>query len=172
MGWRTFMYKGPQLWIRIVIWKKPFPFVPVRFCHFCFFFVFTVCPETEETLYTDQFFESQDIVVNALDNVEARRYMDRSESLHRLSLWQSIPETITSPSSSHRSTNCRKRLIEFPLGMNQFRRTVYNFMGCRGIRHPSKLNTVQRVAGQFRPCFTYVPVASLSIRPGAFLKVF
>ncbi|XP_073242373.1 ubiquitin-like modifier-activating enzyme 6 [Porites lutea] len=35
-----------------------------------------VCPETEETLYTDQFFESQDIVVNALDNVEARRYMD------------------------------------------------------------------------------------------------
>ena len=66
--------------------KKPFPFVPVRFCHFCFFFVFTVCPETEETLYTDQFFESQDIVVNALDNVEARRYMDRSESLNRLSL--------------------------------------------------------------------------------------
>lgn len=35
-----------------------------------------VCPETEETLYTDQFFESQDLVVNALDNVEARRYMD------------------------------------------------------------------------------------------------
>ena len=43
-----------------------------------------MCPETEETLYTDQFFESQDIVVNALDNVEARRYMDRSESLNRL----------------------------------------------------------------------------------------
>ena len=37
----------------------------------------SVCPETEETLYTDQFFESQDLVVNALDNVEARRYMDR-----------------------------------------------------------------------------------------------
>lgn len=35
-----------------------------------------VCPETEETLYTDDFFESQDLVVNALDNVEARRYMD------------------------------------------------------------------------------------------------
>ena len=49
-------------------------------------FVFTVCPETGETLYTDQFFESQDIVVNALDNVEARRYMDRSESLNRLSV--------------------------------------------------------------------------------------
>ena len=42
-----------------------------------FSFLFTVCPETEETLYTDQFFESQDLVVNALDNVEARRYMDR-----------------------------------------------------------------------------------------------
>lgn len=40
-------------------------------------FIVAVCPETEETLYTDQFFESQDLVVNALDNVEARRYMDR-----------------------------------------------------------------------------------------------
>ncbi|PFX22554.1 Ubiquitin-like modifier-activating enzyme 6 [Stylophora pistillata] len=39
-------------------------------------FALLVCPETEETLYTDQFFESQDLVVNALDNVEARRYMD------------------------------------------------------------------------------------------------
>jgi len=39
--------------------------------------VFTVCPETEEALYTDEFFDSQDLVVNALDNVEARRYMDR-----------------------------------------------------------------------------------------------
>ncbi|XP_074626524.1 ubiquitin-like modifier-activating enzyme 6 [Acropora palmata] len=35
-----------------------------------------VCPETEESLYTDKFFESQDLIVNALDNVEARRYMD------------------------------------------------------------------------------------------------
>ena len=42
-----------------------------------FVFIVAVCPETEETLYTDQFFESQDLVVNALDNVEARRYMDR-----------------------------------------------------------------------------------------------
>lgn len=38
---------------------------------------FAVCPETEESLYTDKFFESQDLIVNALDNVEARRYMDR-----------------------------------------------------------------------------------------------
>ncbi|XP_059175412.1 ubiquitin-like modifier-activating enzyme 6 [Physella acuta] len=35
-----------------------------------------VGPHTEETVYTDAFFESQDIIVNALDNVEARRYMD------------------------------------------------------------------------------------------------
>ena len=49
-------------------------------------FIVAVCPETEETLYTDQFFESQDLVVNALDNVEARRYMDRLVSLI-LDLW-------------------------------------------------------------------------------------
>ena len=36
-----------------------------------------VCPQTEETIYTDQFFEEQNLVVNALDNVEARRYVDR-----------------------------------------------------------------------------------------------
>lgn len=36
-----------------------------------------VCPQTEERLYNDAFLESQDIVVNALDNVEARRYVDR-----------------------------------------------------------------------------------------------
>ncbi|XP_019626909.1 PREDICTED: ubiquitin-like modifier-activating enzyme 6 [Branchiostoma belcheri] len=35
-----------------------------------------VCPDTEEKLYNDTFFESQDLCVNALDNVEARRYMD------------------------------------------------------------------------------------------------
>ncbi|XP_071116037.1 ubiquitin-like modifier-activating enzyme 6 [Haliotis cracherodii] len=35
-----------------------------------------VCPQTEERLYNDAFLESQDIVVNALDNVEARRYVD------------------------------------------------------------------------------------------------
>ncbi|CAG5125849.1 unnamed protein product [Candidula unifasciata] len=35
-----------------------------------------VCSETENTVYTDEFFESQDIIVNALDNLEARRYVD------------------------------------------------------------------------------------------------
>ncbi|XP_066272091.1 ubiquitin-like modifier-activating enzyme 6 [Branchiostoma lanceolatum] len=35
-----------------------------------------VCPDTEEKVYNDTFFESQDLCVNALDNVEARRYMD------------------------------------------------------------------------------------------------
>ncbi|KAI0237342.1 Ubiquitin-like modifier-activating enzyme 6 [Lamellibrachia satsuma] len=35
-----------------------------------------VCPETESSLYTDAFFESQNVIVNALDNVEARRYVD------------------------------------------------------------------------------------------------
>ena len=36
-----------------------------------------VCPQTEHTVYTDAFFENQNIVINALDNLEARRYMDR-----------------------------------------------------------------------------------------------
>ncbi|XP_076443646.1 ubiquitin-like modifier-activating enzyme 6 [Babylonia areolata] len=35
-----------------------------------------VCPQTESSHYTDAFFEAQDIMVNALDNLEARRYMD------------------------------------------------------------------------------------------------
>eukprot|EP00112_Aurelia_sp_Birch-Aquarium-sp1_P005015 Seg1569.5 transcript_id=Seg1569.5/GoldUCD/mRNA.D3Y31 product="Ubiquitin-like modifier-activating enzyme 6" protein_id=Seg1569.5/GoldUCD/D3Y31 len=34
-----------------------------------------VCPDTEH-IFTDDFFESCDIVVNALDNIEARRYVD------------------------------------------------------------------------------------------------
>jgi len=34
-----------------------------------------VCPDTE-SIYNDDFFESCDIVINALDNIEARRYMD------------------------------------------------------------------------------------------------
>ena len=40
-------------------------------------FVCAVCPQTEFTHYPDAFFEAQDVLVNALDNVEARRYMDR-----------------------------------------------------------------------------------------------
>jgi hypothetical protein len=35
-----------------------------------------VCVQTEKTVYPDSFFEGQDLVVNALDNVEARRYVD------------------------------------------------------------------------------------------------
>lgn len=35
-----------------------------------------VCPQTEAELFSDDFFKSHDICVNALDNVEARRYMD------------------------------------------------------------------------------------------------
>lgn len=35
-----------------------------------------ICPQTETTIYTDAFFEGMDIIVNALDNVEARRYVD------------------------------------------------------------------------------------------------
>jgi len=35
-----------------------------------------VCPETQAEFYNDDFFQQQHIVVNALDNVEARRYVD------------------------------------------------------------------------------------------------
>ncbi|KAL4227831.1 Ubiquitin-like modifier-activating enzyme 6 [Mactra antiquata] len=35
-----------------------------------------VCIDTEKTVYPDSFFEQQDIVVNALDNIAARRYVD------------------------------------------------------------------------------------------------
>ncbi|KAK3761216.1 hypothetical protein RRG08_022616 [Elysia crispata] len=35
-----------------------------------------VCPQTEDAVYSDAFFERQHIIVNALDNVEARRYVD------------------------------------------------------------------------------------------------
>lgn len=35
-----------------------------------------VHPATELSIYNDAFFEAQDVIVNALDNVEARRYMD------------------------------------------------------------------------------------------------
>ncbi|XP_033749897.1 ubiquitin-like modifier-activating enzyme 6 [Pecten maximus] len=35
-----------------------------------------VCPQTEAEHYNDDFFGNQDLVVNALDNVEARRYVD------------------------------------------------------------------------------------------------
>ena len=35
-----------------------------------------VCAQTEAELFTDSFFSAKDVCVNALDNVEARRYMD------------------------------------------------------------------------------------------------
>jgi hypothetical protein len=41
------------------------------------FIIFVVSPETEEIIYTDEFFRCKNIIVNALDNVEARRYVDR-----------------------------------------------------------------------------------------------
>ena len=36
-----------------------------------------VFPGTEAKIFHDGFFQAQDLVVNALDNVEARRYVDR-----------------------------------------------------------------------------------------------
>ena len=38
---------------------------------------YKVFPGTEQKIYHDAFFQAQNIVVNALDNVEARRYVDR-----------------------------------------------------------------------------------------------
>ena len=35
-----------------------------------------VGPDTEKNIYTDDFFAQQDIVVNALDNLTARLYVD------------------------------------------------------------------------------------------------
>lgn len=35
-----------------------------------------VCAQSERDVFTDEFFGEQDVCVNALDNVEARRYMD------------------------------------------------------------------------------------------------
>ena len=39
--------------------------------------LYAVGPQTASTVYTDDFFQSLDVVVNALDNIETRRYMDR-----------------------------------------------------------------------------------------------
>ena len=43
-----------------------------------------VCPDTESSMYTDAFYESRDVIVNALDNVEARRYVDRWVLSHQV----------------------------------------------------------------------------------------
>ena len=37
---------------------------------------YKVFPGTELKIYNDTFFQAQNVVVNALDNVEARRYID------------------------------------------------------------------------------------------------
>ena len=62
-----------------------------------------MCPDTESTVYTDAFFEQQRLVVNALDNLEARRYMDRSVQtfiirvliLSSLLTWKAPPPQLT-----------------------------------------------------------------------------
>ena len=46
-----------------------------------------VGPETED-VYNDDFFEGLDGVINALDNVEARMYMDRRSVNHNQILYQ------------------------------------------------------------------------------------
>ena len=38
---------------------------------------YRVYPGTEDKVYNDTFFSRHDLVVNALDNLEARRYVDR-----------------------------------------------------------------------------------------------
>lgn len=47
-----------------------------------------VCPETE-AVYDDNFFEALDGVANALDNVDARIYMDRRCVYYRKPLLES-----------------------------------------------------------------------------------
>jgi len=46
-----------------------------------------VCPETE-TKFTRSFWDSQDFIVNALDNVEARQYVDSKCVLHQKALFE------------------------------------------------------------------------------------
>lgn len=41
-----------------------------------------VCPATEN-IYSDSFYSRMSLVVTALDNVEARRYVDRSVEILR-----------------------------------------------------------------------------------------
>ena len=52
-------------------------------------------PGTEEKIYNDAFFSRQDVVVNALDNVEARRYVDRCAGIWVgcLMVWELLTAT-------------------------------------------------------------------------------
>ena len=45
--------------------------------HRLVFRLFVVYEGTETTVHTDAFFSQQDVIVNALDNVEARIYIDQ-----------------------------------------------------------------------------------------------
>ena len=53
------------------------PYTSLKLFYFFRFFFTVVCPETEEVIYNDEFFRIKNVIVNALDNVEARRYVDR-----------------------------------------------------------------------------------------------
>ncbi len=48
-----------------------------------------VCPQTEKETFTDSFFVDQDVCLNALDNVEARRYMDSRCVTNQVALLES-----------------------------------------------------------------------------------
>lgn len=49
-----------------------------------------VCPATE-SIYSDTFYSHSNVVITALDNVEARRYVDRS--VFSQLVWKSLPQS-------------------------------------------------------------------------------
>lgn len=56
-----------------------------------------VCPATE-SIYNDSFFSRMNVVVTALDNVEARRYVDRSVQIYTSEM--NVPDAHFYPSWS------------------------------------------------------------------------